>query len=164
MSDPMRDIRRIYIHCSAAPARYGLEDIRQWHLDHGWSDVGYHLVVELAEEGWRAVAGRGMGTVGSHVRGDNSHSYGICICGRYDDESPPEDAWVLAVNSAAGICYLHNLDPLVAVLGHRECGTVPGVPATSKTCPGAAVPMDAFRDAVAAQVDELRRLQGLVGA
>ena len=52
----MRKIRKIIIHCSATPEGKDIdaEEIRQWHLDKGWRDIGYHYVIKLdgtVEEG-----------------------------------------------------------------------------------------------------------------
>ena len=37
-----RTIREIIIHCSATPEgrNYTVEDIRRWHRQQGWSDIG----------------------------------------------------------------------------------------------------------------------------
>ena len=45
----MRRIKKVIIHCSATPEGRDVktETIRQWHLDKGWSDIGYHYVIEL---------------------------------------------------------------------------------------------------------------------
>ena len=42
-----RMINKIIIHCSATPEGkdYTVDDIRRWHKQQGWSDIGYHYVV-----------------------------------------------------------------------------------------------------------------------
>ena len=43
--------------------------------------------------------------------------------------------------------WLRDYDlPVSAVRGHRECGQVPGVAGTSKTCPGKLIPMEVMRE------------------
>ena len=45
----MRTIERIILHCSATPEGRDVkvETITDWHLGRGWSDIGYHFVIEL---------------------------------------------------------------------------------------------------------------------
>ena len=44
----MRAIHKIIIHCTAT--REGddisVDTIRRWHLARGWSDIGYHYVID----------------------------------------------------------------------------------------------------------------------
>ena len=46
----------IFVHCSATKAsmNVGLREIRQWHKEQGWLDVGYHFIIRrdgTVEEG-----------------------------------------------------------------------------------------------------------------
>ena len=43
----MRKINLIVIHCSDTYARMdiGVNEIRQWHLQRGFNDIGYHYVI-----------------------------------------------------------------------------------------------------------------------
>lgn len=72
----------IAVHCSATdPLWHGevtTEDIRQWHLHRGWTDIGYHFVVE--RDGV-IMPGRPLSEVGAHIRGFNACSVGICLVG-----------------------------------------------------------------------------------
>ena len=45
----MRDIKRIVLHCSATieGKEYSVDTIRKWHTNKGWSDIGYHYVIQL---------------------------------------------------------------------------------------------------------------------
>ena len=46
----MRIINEIIVHCSDTPEGRNdkAEDIRRWHVNgNGWSDIGYHYVVDL---------------------------------------------------------------------------------------------------------------------
>ena len=42
-----RVITEIIIHCSATPEGkdFTVDDIRRWHKEQGWSDIGYHYVI-----------------------------------------------------------------------------------------------------------------------
>jgi len=85
----MREIKRFIIHCSATPPSMdiGAEEIRQWHLDRGWSDIGYHHVIRRdgIVEG-----GRQHETVGAHVKGHNGDSIGICVVGGVNAAGDPD--------------------------------------------------------------------------
>ena len=45
----MRKIDKIIVHCTATPEgrHTTVEDVRRWHLDRGWSDIGYHFLIYL---------------------------------------------------------------------------------------------------------------------
>lgn len=80
----MRTIDKIIVHCSATKEGeyYDVDDIRRWHVEgNGWSDVGYHFVVLL--DG-RIEIGRPLEKVGSHCKGQNRTSVGICYIGGLD--------------------------------------------------------------------------------
>lgn len=72
----------IVIHCAVTPNgdnRFDIEDIRRWHVqNNGWDDVGYHYVITV--DG-RVQTGRNINEVGSHVKGFNNVSLGICLIG-----------------------------------------------------------------------------------
>ena len=70
----------IVIHCSATDVNFngGASDIRKWHKDRGWFDIGYHLVVTRCGV---LETGRDLTTVGAHVKGYNNLSVGVCLIG-----------------------------------------------------------------------------------
>lgn len=75
-----RPIRTIVIHCSDSPHRGDqAEDVHQWHLENGWSGIGYHYTID---EYGVTEAGRPEYWIGSHVRGHNKHSLGIMLFGK----------------------------------------------------------------------------------
>lgn len=73
----------IVVHCSATDddIDIGVEEIRRWHVDQGWADIGYHYVIR--RDG-RIETGRRKGQKGAHVKGYNSVSVGICLVGGVD--------------------------------------------------------------------------------
>lgn len=75
-----RTIREIIIHCSATPEgrNYTVEDIRRWHKQQGWSDIGYHYVIY--RDG-TIHEGRNVDIAGAHCVNHNAHSIGICYIG-----------------------------------------------------------------------------------
>ena len=76
----MRHIDLIVVHCADTPALMdiGVKEIREWHIEKGWSDVGYHYVIR---RNGSIEKGRDDSTPGAHVRGFNKISLGICLVG-----------------------------------------------------------------------------------
>lgn len=76
----MRKITEIIVHCSDTieGKDFTVEDIRKWHKDRGWLDIGYHYVVYLDGSIHR---GRSEEVVGAHCVGHNAHSIGVCYIG-----------------------------------------------------------------------------------
>lgn len=87
----VRQINTIVIHCSATPEGRDVkvEDINRWHLDRGWSSIGYHYVIELDGS---VKKGRPIEKAGAHARGYNANSIGICYVGGMNKQyTEPKD-------------------------------------------------------------------------
>ena len=125
----MRAIHKIIIHCTAT--REGddisVDTIRKWHLARGWSDIGYHYVIDLKGN---INAGRPIELMGSHTRGENKYSIGIAYVGgvEADGKTPKDtrtkaqkDAIIRLVKKLKG-CY-----PDVTIHGHNDF--------SNKACP-----------------------------
>ena len=87
----MRPINKVIIHCSATPEGRDVKtkEIKKWHLSNGWSDIGYHYVIEL--DG-KVVEGRPVELVGAHCFGQNKFSIGVCYIGGMNKSmSKPKD-------------------------------------------------------------------------
>tara|TARA_R110002096_G_scaffold47334_2_gene126309 strand:- start:281 stop:694 length:414 start_codon:yes stop_codon:yes gene_type:complete len=91
----MRDIEYIVIHCSATMPSMDvpIERVKKWHLQRGWSDIGYHYYI--TRDG-KIHKGRNLSTIGAHVRGYNKTSIGICYEGGIDESGEPEDNRTIA--------------------------------------------------------------------
>lgn len=76
----MRRIDEIIIHCSDSPEGRNdkAEDIRKWHKQRGFSDIGYHYVIDLDGT---VEKGRPIEQAGAHCTGHNRNSIGICYIG-----------------------------------------------------------------------------------
>lgn len=74
-------VKKIIVHCSDSdvPGHDNIETIREWHLDRGFNDVGYHCFIR--KDGTRE-QGRHDDVVGAHCAGENSDSLGVCLHGR----------------------------------------------------------------------------------
>ena len=82
----MREIDYIIIHCAATPEGRDVstETIKSWHVDgRGWSDIGYHYVIEL--DGTIG-QGRDLDRSGAHTKGQNARSIGVCYVGGLEAE------------------------------------------------------------------------------
>lgn len=117
----MRDIEMIIIHCSATPEGRDVstDEIRSWHLDRGWSDIGYHFVVELDGT---VNDGRPLEISGAHAKGHNSNSIGVCYVGGLDESGEPKDTRTPEQEKAL-VELLENLKdqyPEAQVIGHRD--------------------------------------------
>lgn len=44
---PRKETNAIFVHCAATkPSQdIGVREIRQWHKEKGWLDIGYHFVI-----------------------------------------------------------------------------------------------------------------------
>ena len=81
----MRKINKIIIHCTATPEgrNHTVEDVRKWHKSRGFSDIGYHYLIDI--EG-NILTGRPLELAGAHVVGQNNDSIGIAYVGGMDKE------------------------------------------------------------------------------
>ena len=117
-----RTIREIIIHCSATPEgrNYTVDDIRRWHRQRGWSDIGYHYVIY--RDG-TIHEGRNVDIAGAHCVNHNAHSIGICyIGGCASNGKTPKDTRTLT-QRAALLNLLHELRvlyPDARIYGHHD--------------------------------------------
>ena len=111
----------------------GVGEIREWHIQRGFSDVGYAYVIR--RDG-TLEPGRPQWAVGAHVSGSNHRSVGLCLVGGIDvrgladfNFTRPQMGRLEALLSI--LCREY---PGAEVIGHRD---VPGV---AKSCPSFDVP------------------------
>lgn len=83
------------VHCSATPPDMdiGRDEIRQWHLQRGWLDIGYHYVIRRNGD---IELGRELHVQGAHVAGHNQDNIGICLVGGCDGRMQAQDNFTLA--------------------------------------------------------------------
>lgn len=96
---PRESIDAIFVHCSATKPtqNIGVREIRQWHKEQGWLDVGYHYIIK--RDG-TVEAGRDESAVGSHAKGYNHNSIGVCLVGGIDGSGKFEANFTPAQMSA----------------------------------------------------------------
>jgi len=115
------DIDFIIVHCSDSPQNRGdnAETINNWHLERGWDGIGYHRVIL---ENGMIEHGRPLYWKGSHARGYNGRSIGVCLIG--------DGVYTLLQLNALRELIFDLLDdfPSAAVIGHCDLDK-------KKTCP-----------------------------
>ena len=125
-------VSKIIIHHTWLPRADSVGDsvvasIQKYHkFSRGWLDIGYHYVIDSSGVLYK---GRYEKHNGSHCRGYNSKSLGICLIGDYSDgyDVVSDSAWdslVYLLNDLMGRYGLGRS----AVFGHRDF--------SKKLCPG----------------------------
>jgi N-acetylmuramoyl-L-alanine amidase len=126
----MRQIKYIIIHCSATKAGqdFCAKDIKKWHLERGFSDIGYHKIIDL---NGTVEPGRSEEIPGAHCKGYNANSIGICYIGGLDENGKPADTRTEAQKkSLLKLIKSYKLRfPNAKVVGHRD------MPNVHKACP-----------------------------
>jgi len=116
-----RTMDTVVIHCSATKENkdYSIKDIKKWHLQRGFKDVGYHFVIKL--DGTIEV-GRPLNQQGAHVSGHNSYTIGICYVGGLDTNGKPKDTRTPAQKESLNrlVDMLKDLITIKAIKGHRD--------------------------------------------
>lgn len=117
-----RNIKEIIVHCSATAEGkdFTVSDIRRWHLQRGFSDIGYHYIIYRDGS---IHTGRSEALSGAHCTGHNTISIGVCyIGGCAADGKTPKDTRTEA-QKAALVKLLKELKvkyPNATIHGHRE--------------------------------------------
>lgn len=117
-----RVIKMIIVHCADTPEGRNdtVEDIRRWHRQQGWADVGYHYVITLDGT---IQPGRAEDVIGAHCQGFNTYSIGVCyIGGRSADMKQAKDTRTPAQKIALRtlLMMLRSKYPSALILGHCD--------------------------------------------
>ena len=91
----MNDPNKIILHHSLTEDNKLLssyEAIKRYHMEvNGWSDIGYHAVIEYVDNVLTFREGRSWQASGAHCIGQNNESLGWCIVGNYDEDYLTEE-------------------------------------------------------------------------
>lgn len=114
--------KQIVVHCTATREGrdFTVEDINRWHKNCNWNCIGYHFVVY--RDG-TVHEGRPIWAVGSHVRGYNNTSVGVCyVGGMAADGRTIKDTRTDAQKEALRVLLqdIKTLYPYAQILGHRD--------------------------------------------
>jgi hypothetical protein len=105
-------------------------EIRNWHLERGFRDFGYHAFID--RDG-TIVQGRTDNQIGAHVKGHNAKSIGVCLAGGHgsSEHDSPHDHYT-PEQLAALRNYIEGkkatYPSITKVRGHNEVA--------AKACPG----------------------------
>jgi hypothetical protein len=121
--------------------------IQRFHMGtRHWDDIGEQLTISRGGVVMEGRAGslqaiqQNRLVVGAQSYQHNRHTLGIENEGTYGTEEPPDALWNSLVKVCAWLCTAHELDPAVAIVGHRDYNRT--------SCPG---------DALYRRLPELRR-------
>ncbi len=123
----------IIVHHLAFRGEAGVKEVRSWHIERGFTNIGYHYIIR--KDG-RIETGRYEHVQGAHCRGYNEKSVGIAMEGHHNF-----DTWTLqqtySFKVLVAFLRLKYAIPVSKVVGHREL---------AKTeCPGLLIDMDEVR-------------------
>lgn len=123
----MRKINEIILHCTDTEAGkdYTVGQIRQWHLNRGFEDIGYHYIIH---PNGRVSQGRPISKPGAHCKGHNAHSIGIAYIGGKLNGKPADTRTPSQVEAMDTlILTLLDMYPIERVTGHNDY--------SNKACP-----------------------------
>lgn len=117
----MRTINEIIIHCTATPEgrEVSVEQIRRWHKQRGFYDIGYHLLIHLDGS---VEVGRPLTVAGAHCTKHNANSLGVCYVGGVDADNRPKDTRTPAqvATLKAIVQTARALMPGIKISGHKQ--------------------------------------------
>jgi N-acetylmuramoyl-L-alanine amidase-like protein len=109
--------------------------IQRFHMgSRRWDDIGEQLtisrgghIMEGRNGSLRAIQSRRL-VVGAQTLHHNGHTIGIENEGAYATARPPAALWSSLVEACAWLCAVYELDPITAIVGHRDY--------VATSCPG----------------------------
>ncbi len=143
--NPMNGVRHITVHHEGwtvvdfedqANTIDRLEKIRGAHTrsvrdgGRGWSDIGYHFIIDRAGRIWEA---RNLKYQGAHVSACNENNLGIMCLGNFDEQTPSQkqlNSLVLALKTFKAEYRV----PMGEIFTHQEWKK--RCPSTNTKCPG----------------------------
>ena len=121
----LKKVNNLVIHHSASSRDTTTKEmIESWHLNKGYSSIGYHYII--TGDG-KLHVGRPADQVGAHAYGRNQDTLGICLTGNFDIEQPTEEQINTLIQLVAILCKRHKL-ATNKVIGHRDT--------IATSCPG----------------------------
>ena len=126
--------KQILLHHAEA-SHCTIYDIHQWHLSRGWAGCAYHFFVTKDGKVYR---GRPEWAVGSHCKGHNTYTLGVCAEGDYMKETMPTAQKIAIIELCIYLCAKYGITD---VRGHKE------VP-YSTDCPGTKYPLQEIKASI----------------
>ena len=117
----MREINLIVIHCTATRSDqpFTQASLEQSHRERGFNGIGYHYYIRRDGS---IKSTRPLNKVGSHARGYNAHSIGICYEGGLNALGKPADTRTEWQRHSLRVLLLTLLRdyPGCRIVGHRD--------------------------------------------
>lgn len=110
-----------------------IHNIQEYHQSaRGWSDIGYHIIVDPAGRAWE---GRSLATLGAHAgnRKANLNNLGIMLLGNFNLQQPSSEQRATLLAILEGALRAWSI-PQSQVFTHGEVRVAAGLGATD--CPG----------------------------
>jgi N-acetyl-anhydromuramyl-L-alanine amidase AmpD len=117
-----RPIQKVFIHCSASdnPGHDNIATIKKWHLERGFTDVGYHFFIRKSG---KIEGGRPLNQIPAAQKDNNSGSIAICLYGLEKDKFTDEQ-----FDALNALCdEIKSVYPNITFHGHCEL--------SDKACP-----------------------------
>lgn len=116
-----RTITEIIVHCTATKEGVATttEQIKHYHMTHGWTDIAYNYVIELDGS---IHNGRDVNKVGGHTTNHNAHSIGVVYVGGLDKNGKAKDTRTDAQKASLLklLKQLKAMYPKAVIYGHRN--------------------------------------------
>lgn len=117
-----RIITEIIVHCTATPEGQATttEQIKHYHMTHGWTDIAYNYVIELDGS---IHNGRDVNKVGGHTTNHNAHSIGVVYVGGLAKDGKTAKDTRTEAQKASLLKLLKQLKamyPKAVIYGHRN--------------------------------------------
>lgn len=114
-----RDIKRIFIHCTATSQKATLQSIRNGWRARGWKNPGYHVLV--FPDGYAAEL-LPIDQISNGVAGYNATGLHICYVGGIGPKGEPIDNRTEAQKHTIEqyLRIWHKMFPVAKILGHRD--------------------------------------------
>lgn len=109
------------------------DTIRAWHLQRGFSDIGYHYIID---RNGNVYPGRPLNIMGAHALGVNQTSIGILLIEKASEHKPGQFGDYFTEKQRQAVTELARLHGLTRITGHNEH--------VATLCPGFRVVQDDF--------------------
>ncbi len=117
------------------------EDINKLHKNKGWKGIGYHYYIRKDGTIYK---GREDDAEGSHVKGYNKESIGICVEGNFEEEYLSDEQIESLKKLSLYICLKYNIKD---ILPHKELGKT--------LCPGKNFPLEEIKNDVIKEIKKI---------
>ena len=125
--------KKIIIHHSAS-GTLTPQKINQLHIDKGWAGIGYHFYIRKDGTIYR---GRPEDKIGSHAKGNNYNTLGICLEGNFEELEPSKEQ----LNAVTALStYLSLKYDIRDIIRHSDV--------VDTLCPGANFPYDSVKEKI----------------